>query len=84
MFGLHSERRAALSVRTESLPECLSFARFSGASIVTRRGPHLLAGDFQHSRRRARSLDARKLPARLRPFVWLSGGRIRWRTIQLS
>ena len=26
--------------------------------------------------------DLRKLPARLRALVWLSGGRIRWRTIQ--
>jgi endonuclease/exonuclease/phosphatase family metal-dependent hydrolase len=25
---------------------------------------------------------ARQSPRRLRPFVWLSGGRIRWRTIQ--
>jgi endonuclease/exonuclease/phosphatase family metal-dependent hydrolase len=27
-------------------------------------------------------LDIRKLPHRLRALVWLSGGRIRWRTIQ--
>jgi exodeoxyribonuclease-3 len=29
-------------------------------------------------------LDLRKLPPRLRPFVWLSGGRIRWRTVQAA
>ena len=36
---------------------------------------------FQHAgaRRSARSEQA---ACRLRPFVWLSGGRIRWRTIQ--
>ena len=28
-------------------------------------------------------LDFRKLPTRLRALVWLSGGRIRWRTIQV-
>ena len=28
------------------------------------------------------ALDMDLLPVRLRPFVWLSGGRIRWRTIQ--
>ena len=27
-------------------------------------------------------LDIRKLPHRLRALVWLSGGQIRWRTIQ--
>jgi endonuclease/exonuclease/phosphatase family metal-dependent hydrolase len=27
-------------------------------------------------------LDVRKLPHRLRALVWLSGGRVRWRTIQ--
>ena len=27
-------------------------------------------------------LDFSKLPARLRALVWLSGGRVRWRTIQ--
>lgn len=44
-------------------------------------GFHLLAGDF-NTLAPGELLDLRRLPLRLRPFVWLSGGRIRWRTIQ--
>src|SRR5262249_11522210 len=45
-------------------------------------GFHILAGDF-NTLAPGEPLDVRRLPVRLRPFVWLSGGRIRWRTIQL-
>jgi exodeoxyribonuclease-3 len=45
-------------------------------------GFHLLAGDF-NTLAPGEELDIRKLPHRLRPFVWLSGGRIRWKTIQI-
>ena len=41
----------------------------------------MLAGDF-NTLAPGDVLDFRKLPARLRALVWLSGGRIRWRTIQ--
>ena len=44
-------------------------------------GFHLLAGDF-NTLAPGELLDIRDLPLRLRPFVWLSGGTIRWRTIQ--
>lgn len=44
-------------------------------------GFHVLAGDF-NTLAPGELLDVRRLPFRLRPFVWLSGGRIRWRTIQ--
>jgi endonuclease/exonuclease/phosphatase family metal-dependent hydrolase len=43
-------------------------------------GFHVLAGDF-NTLPPGELLDIRRLPPRLRPFVWLSGGRIRWRTI---
>ena len=46
------------------------------------RGFHVLAGDF-NTLAPGDVLDFRKLPARLRALVWLSGGRIRWRTIQI-
>lgn len=46
------------------------------------RGFHLLAGDF-NTLAPGDLLDFRKLPNRLRALVWLSGGKIRWRTIQL-
>lgn len=45
-------------------------------------GFHVLAGDF-NTLAPGELLDVRKLPHRLRALVWLSGGRIRWRTIQM-
>ena len=44
-------------------------------------GFHVLAGDF-NTLAPSEQLDVKRLPGRLRPFVWLSGGRIRWRAIQ--
>jgi endonuclease/exonuclease/phosphatase family metal-dependent hydrolase len=44
-------------------------------------GAHALIGDF-NTLAPGELLDIRKLPGRLRALVWLSGGRIRWRTIQ--
>ncbi|HZS06573.1 MAG TPA: endonuclease/exonuclease/phosphatase family protein [Blastocatellia bacterium] len=43
---------------------------------------HVLAGDF-NTLAPGEILDVRKLPPRLRPFVWLSGGRIQWETIRV-
>ena len=45
-------------------------------------GFHVLAGDF-NTLAPGELLDFRKLPHRLRALVWLSGGRVRWRTIQM-
>lgn len=44
-------------------------------------GPHVLVGDF-NTLAPGEILDFTKLPGRLRALVWLSGGRIRWKTIQ--
>ena len=44
-------------------------------------GPHAIVGDF-NTLAPGEWLDVWKLPARLRPLVWMSGGAIRWRTIQ--
>ena len=44
-------------------------------------GLHLIVGDFNTLAPGA-ELDMGKLPLRLHPFVWLSGGRIRWRTVK--
>src|SRR6187549_3773064 len=44
-------------------------------------GFHVLAGDF-NTIAPGEPLDRRRLPLRLRPFLWLSGGGVRWRTIQ--
>jgi exodeoxyribonuclease-3 len=45
-------------------------------------GFHVLAGDF-NTLAPGELLDIRQLPHRLRALVWLSGGRVRWRTIQM-
>jgi endonuclease/exonuclease/phosphatase family metal-dependent hydrolase len=47
-----------------------------------REGFHLLAGDF-NTLAPGELLETRRLPPRLRPLVWLSGGRVRYRTIQI-
>jgi exodeoxyribonuclease-3 len=44
-------------------------------------GPHVLIGDF-NTVAPGELVDFTKLPGRLRALVWLSGGRIRWKTIQ--
>ena len=44
-------------------------------------GFHVLGGDF-NTVAPDEPLDLARLPLRLRPLVWLSGGRIRWRTVQ--
>ncbi len=52
------------------------------ASIARRQhGFHVLTGDF-NTLAPGDLLDLKQLPHRLRALVWLSGGRIRWRTIQ--
>jgi exodeoxyribonuclease-3 len=43
-------------------------------------GLHVITGDFNTLAPGA-SLNVKALPHRLRPFVWLSGGQIRWRTV---
>lgn len=45
-------------------------------------GLHVLVGDF-NTLAPGELLDMRLLPLRLRPLVWLSGGYIRWETIQI-
>jgi exodeoxyribonuclease-3 len=44
-------------------------------------GFHVLAGDFNTLAPGA-PLDVERLPFRLRPLIWASGGRIKWRTVQ--
>jgi len=78
LFGVHlsavhaawTERRRVREVR--ALIESVS-ARAGGF--------HLLLGDF-NTLAPGELLDIRRLPLRLRPFVWISGGHIRWRTVQ--
>jgi exodeoxyribonuclease-3 len=44
-------------------------------------GFHVLAGDFNTLAPGA-TLDRRRLPLRLRPLLWATGGRVRWRTVK--
>jgi exodeoxyribonuclease-3 len=46
------------------------------------KGFHVLMGDF-NTLAPGELFETRLLPLRLRPFVWLSGGSIRWETIQI-
>jgi exodeoxyribonuclease-3 len=46
-------------------------------------GFHVLAGDFNTLAPGEMTLDLRKLPLRLRTFVYLTGREIRWQTIQI-
>lgn len=43
---------------------------------------HVLAGDF-NTLGPGELLDVNRLPFRLRPLVWLSGGNVRWQAIQV-
>jgi exodeoxyribonuclease III len=78
IFGLHLSAVHAAWTERRRLFEIRALL----ASIARhQRGFHVLAGDF-NTLAPGETLDVRKLPPRLRPFVWLSGGRIKWRTIQ--
>jgi exodeoxyribonuclease-3 len=78
VFGVHlsavhaawTERRRVLELRA-----------LLNAIRQHQHGPHALVGDF-NTVAPGDMLDFRKLPARLRALVWMSGGRVRWRTIQ--
>ena len=78
LFGVHlsavhaawTERRRVLELRAL----LRSVARHQD-------GFHLLAGDF-NTVAPGDSLEVTSLPIRLRPLMWMSGGRIRWRTVQ--
>jgi exodeoxyribonuclease-3 len=79
IFGVHlsavhaawTERRRVIELRA-----------LVGSIRAREDGFHLLAGDF-NTLAPGELLDITKLPARLSALVWLSGGSVRWRTIQL-
>jgi exodeoxyribonuclease III len=79
-FGVHLSALHAAWTERRRVFELRSLLRSVGQH---QHGFHVLAGDFNTLAPDAR-LEIDRLPARLRPFVWLSGGRIRWRTIQTA
>jgi len=78
IFGVHLSAVHAAWTERRRLVELRALLN---AIAAHQDGFHVLAGDF-NTLAPGEDLDVRRLPARLRPFVWLSGGRIKWRTIQ--
>jgi endonuclease/exonuclease/phosphatase family metal-dependent hydrolase len=79
LFGLHLSAVHAAWTERRRVLELRALLR----SIEKHQhGFHLLAGDF-NTLAPGELLDIRKLPHRLRALVWLSGGQIRWKTIQV-
>ena len=78
LFGVHLSAVHAAWTERRRLLELHSLLRTIARH---QHGFHVLAGDFNTLAPGA-VLEMRRLPPRLRPFVWLSGGKIKWRTIQ--
>src|SRR5579859_1331200 len=71
VFAAWTERRRAFELRA-----------LLRSIAAHQHGFHALVGDF-NTLAPGEMLDPTTLPRRVRATVWLSGGRIRWRTIQL-
>jgi exodeoxyribonuclease-3 len=78
LFGVHLSAVHAAWTERRRLFELRSLLE---AIAAQQQGPHALVGDF-NTVAPGELFDFRNLPARLRALVWLSGGRVRWRTIQ--
>jgi endonuclease/exonuclease/phosphatase family metal-dependent hydrolase len=79
VFGVHLSAVHAAWTERRRVFELRALLRSIGADTG---GFHLLVGDF-NTLAPGELLDLRKLPRRLRALVWLSGGRVRWRTIRM-
>jgi exodeoxyribonuclease-3 len=77
IVGVHLSAVHAAWTERRRLIELASLLRTVKAR---QHGFHVLAGDF-NTLAPGEMLDVQRLPARLRPLVWLSGGSIRWKTI---
>jgi exodeoxyribonuclease-3 len=78
VFGVHLAAVHSAWTERRRLRE---FRALLAAIAQHQRGFHVLAGDF-NTLAPGELLDIRQLPYRLRTLVWLSGGRIRWKTIE--
>lgn len=78
LFGVHLSAVHAAWTEGRRVYELRALLR---AVAHHQQGPHALVGDF-NTLAPGELLDVSKLPRRLRALVWLSGGKIRWRTIQ--
>ena len=77
LFGVHLSAVHAAWTERRRLFELRALLESIAAQ---QHGLHAIAGDF-NTLAPGEELDLERLPPRLRPFVWLSGGRIKWRTI---
>ena len=79
VFGIHLSAVHAFWTERRRMRELRSLLAWVGA-----RGAdfHVMVGDF-NTLAPGELLDAQKLPSRLRALVWLSGGRVRYQTIQI-
>jgi endonuclease/exonuclease/phosphatase family metal-dependent hydrolase len=77
VFGVHLSAVHAAWTERRRVFELRALLR---AIAAHQQGPHVLIGDF-NTVAPGDLLDFRSLPHRLRALVWLSGGRIRWKTI---
>jgi endonuclease/exonuclease/phosphatase family metal-dependent hydrolase len=81
VFGVHLSAMHANWAERRRLRE---LGALLDATVDDRLSPHVLVGDF-NTLAPGEDLELKRLPPRLRPFVWLSGGRIRWQVVsQLS
>jgi endonuclease/exonuclease/phosphatase family metal-dependent hydrolase len=78
LFGVHLS--AVHSAWTEHR-RVFELRALLGSIARQQQGCHILLGDF-NTLAPGEVLDASLLPTRLRMLVWLSGGRIRWRTVK--
>lgn len=79
IFGVHLSAVHAAWTERRRIVELRALLR---GIALHQEGFHLLTGDF-NTLAPGELLDFRKLPTRLRALVWLSGGSVRWRTIQI-
>jgi endonuclease/exonuclease/phosphatase family metal-dependent hydrolase len=78
VFGVHLSAVHAAWTERRRVLELQALLRTVRAR---QEGLHLLAGDFNTLAPGA-PFEVSTLPWRLRPLVWLSGGAVRWRTVQ--
>lgn len=78
VFGVHLSAVHAAWTEQRRVMELRALLR----SIARHQdGFHVLAGDF-NTVAPGEQLEVSRLPLRLRPLVWMSGGNVRWRTVQ--
>ena len=78
IFGVHLSAVLAAWTEQRRLLELRALMR---SVAYHESGFHVLAGDFNTISAEA-TLDVGRLPMHVRPLMWLTGGRVRWRTIQ--